>query len=160
MFKQLPSLQCLPQRSPLLLQNTGLTLVETVVSLLVFLAVLTGVVPAYLHYRLQAVQNPVRIGAVAVSQQILEATRQLRAVDTLPSSGSSNTMPGSSSSLTNMSAYGKTYSAEIYYCEKPDFCDEKSRYIRVAVFQKFGDGSLSRTPAYEVSTIFTKLDDE
>ena len=154
MFNQHPSVALSPRR------DAGLTLVETVVSMLVFFAVLTGVVPAYLNYRLRAVQNPVRIGAVAVSQRILEEIRQLKAVDTLPKSGSSSTMPSpSDSALTNLSAYGKTYSAEIHYCEK-DFCDDKSRYIRVAVFQQFSNGSLSRNPVYEVSTIFTKLDDE
>jgi type II secretory pathway pseudopilin PulG len=139
--------------------EAGLTLVETVVSLLVFLAVIAGVVPAYLTYRLQALQNPVRTGAVAVSQQVMEDIRQITAVNDLPSSGSSNQTPApKNKALNNLSAYGKTYSATIYYCEKATFCDPNSRYIRVAVFQKFGDGSLGSAPVYEVSTIYTKFE--
>jgi type II secretory pathway pseudopilin PulG len=139
--------------------EAGLTLIETIVSLLVFLVVIAGVVPAYLTYRLQSIQNPVRIGAVAVSQQVMEEIRQITAVNDLPSAGSANQTPAPKNNpLNSLSAYGKTYSATIYYCEKAAFCDTNSRYIRVAVFQKFGDGSLSSAPVYEVSTIYTKFE--
>jgi type II secretory pathway pseudopilin PulG len=140
-------------------REAGLTLIETMVSLLVFLAVMAGVVPAYMTYRLQALKNPVRTGAVAVSQQVMEEIRQIGAVNTLPPSGSFDKTPAPKENLlSNLSAYGKTYSAMIYYCEKPTFCDANSRYIRVAVFQKFGDGSLSSAPVYEVSTVFTRFE--
>lgn len=156
MSKPFHSAQFCAQRTQ---PEAGLTLVETIVSLLVFLAVIAGIVPAYLTYRLQALQNPVRTGAVAVSQQVMEDIRQITAVNDLPKSGSSDQTPApKNNSLDNLSAYGKTYSAKIYYCEKATFCDTNSRYIRVAVFQKFGDGSLSSAPVYEVSTIYTKFE--
>lgn len=139
--------------------EAGLTLIETMVSLLVFLAVMAGVVPVYMTYRLQTLQNPVRTGAVAVSQQVMEEIRQNPAVDTLPSSGAFNTTPApQNKALDNLSAYGKNYRATIYYCEKAAFCDTNSRYVRVAVFQKFENGSVSSAPVYEVSTIYTKFD--
>jgi type II secretory pathway pseudopilin PulG len=139
--------------------EAGLTLLETMVSMLVFLAVLAGVVPVYMTYRLQSLKNPVRTGAVAVSQQVMEEIRQINAVNSLPNSGSSSRTPAPKSNLLeDLSAYGKTYSAMIHYCEKAAFCDPNSRYIRVAVFQKFGDGSLSSDPVYEVSTVYTKFE--
>jgi type II secretory pathway pseudopilin PulG len=156
MFKPFHSAHVYAQKTQ---PEAGLTLVETIVSLLVFLAVIAGIVPAYLTYRLQALQNPVRTGAVAVSQQVMEELRQITVFDDLPDAGSSNQTPApKNNALSNLNAYGKTYSATIYYCEKATFCDTNSRYIRVAVFQKFGDGSLSSAPVYEVSTIYTKFE--
>ena len=163
MFKARPRSQLRSQlRSQFVRQvfqdTAGLTLLETVVSMPIFLAVLAGVVPVYMVYKLQTLNNPVRTGAVVGSQQILEQIRQINAVDTLPSTGTFNQMPTPiSSSLNNLDAYGKTYSAQISYCEKATFCNTTSRYIRVAVFQQFGNGSLSSAPVYEVSTVFTKV---
>jgi type II secretory pathway pseudopilin PulG len=160
MFKRFPSSQFLLRLIQSRTQSeAGLTLVETMVSLLVFLTVIAGVVPAYMTYRLQALKNPVRTGAVAVSQQVMEEIRQINAVNDLPNAGSFNQTPAPKNNLLgNLNAYGKTYSATIYYCEKAAFCDVNSRYIRVAVFQKFGDGSLSSVPVYDVSTIYTKFE--
>jgi type II secretory pathway pseudopilin PulG len=143
--------------------ETGITLVETIVSLLIFLAVLAGLVPAYMSYRLQSIKNPVRIGAVAVSQQILDEIRQIKAVDTLPNDGlvKTTTAPSSrNTDLTNLSAYGKNYSAQVIYCEaaKSSYCSLNARYINVKVYQKFSNGSVSNNPVYEVSTVYTKFE--
>jgi type II secretory pathway pseudopilin PulG len=160
MSKRFPSSQFLLRQIQSQTQSeAGLTLIETTVSLLVFLTVMAGVVPAYMTYRLQSLKNPVRTGAVAVSQQVMEEIRQINAVNSLPNLGSFNQTPAPKNNpLGNLSAYGKTYSATIYYCERATFCDDNSRYIRVAVFQQFGDGSLSSNPVYEVSTIYTKFE--
>jgi type II secretory pathway pseudopilin PulG len=146
--------------------ETGITLVETIVSLLIFLAVLAGLVPAYMSYRLQSIKNPVRIGAVAVSQQILDEIRQIKAVDTLPNDGFVKTTTAPSprnTDLTNLSAYGKNYSAQVIYCEKTPidksgYCTFNARYINVKVYQKFSNGSVSNAPVYEVSTVYTKFE--
>ena len=68
-------------------REAGITLVETMVSLLIFLAVLAGLVPAYVSYRLQSIKNPVRLGAVSVSQQILDEIREIKDVNALPNDG-------------------------------------------------------------------------
>jgi type II secretory pathway pseudopilin PulG len=130
---------------------SGLTLVETMVALLIFLATLAGVIPVYMSYRLQTLKNPVRTGAVAVSQKIMDELRQSE-IDKLPSGGSKE--------VTDIAAYDKKFKAVIYYCEKPAaaLCDAKSRHIRVAVFQSFSNGTVGEKPVYEVSSIFTKFD--
>lgn len=146
--------------------ETGITLVETMVSLLIFLAVLSGIIPAYMSYRLQSINNPVRIGAVAVSQQILDEIRQVKDVNTLPNDGLVKTTTAPSprnTDVTNLSAYGKNYSAQIVYCEtapvdKSTYCSLNARYISVKVYQKFSNGSLSSAPVYEVSTVYTKFE--
>jgi hypothetical protein len=137
----------------------GLTLVETMVALLIFLATLAGVVPVYMSYRLQTLKNPVRTGAVAVSQKIMDELRQGE-VDKLPSSGVEETTSSTGAKLTDIPAYGKKFNAKIYFCEKPEakLCDAKSRHIRVAVFQAFSNGTVGDQPVYEVSSIFTKFD--
>jgi type II secretory pathway pseudopilin PulG len=147
-------------------QENGLTLVETMVSLLIFLAVLAGIVPAYMSYRLQSIKNPVRLGAVSVSQQILDEIRQVRDVNILPNDGLAKTTTFPSprnTDLANLKAYGKNYSAQVIYCEttpidKSGYCNLNSRYIRVLIFQKFNNGSVSDNPVYEVSTVYTKFD--
>jgi Tfp pilus assembly protein PilV len=148
MLRQSPSLiqQCRVQR------YAGITLVETLVSLLIFLAVVAGVVPIYTTYRLQTLRNPVRIGAIAVSQQILDELRQQPTND-LPKDGVVR-------EVTNKSSYNKKFNAKIFFCEtaKNQFCKPNSRYIRVAVFQAFENGTVSDTPVYEVSTIYTKFE--
>ncbi len=139
--------------------SPGLTLVETMVALLIFLATLAGVVPVYMSYRLQTLKNPVRIGAVAVSQQIMDKLRQSE-IDTLPSSGVEESTSSTGIKLTDIAAYDKKFNAKIYYCEKPAaaLCDARSRHIRVAVFQAFSNGTVGDSPVYEVSSIFTKFD--
>jgi type II secretory pathway pseudopilin PulG len=157
-------------------REQGITLVETMVSLLIFLAVLAGIVPAYVSYRLKSIQNPVRLGAVSVSQQILDEIREVRDVNALPNDGvvkttatpSTPTLPAlpalrRNTDLTNLTAYGKNYSAQVIYCEtipvdKSNYCSVNARYIHVLVFQKFSNGSVSTNPVYEVSTIYTKFE--
>jgi type II secretory pathway pseudopilin PulG len=146
--------------------EAGITLVETMVSLIIFLAVLAGLVPAYVSYRLQSIKNPVRLGAVSVSQQILDEIREVRDVNTLPNDGLAKTTTNPAprnTDLTNLTAYGKTYSAQVTYCEtvpinKSSYCTLNARYIAVKVFQKFNNGTVSDNPVYEVSTIYTKFE--
>jgi type II secretory pathway pseudopilin PulG len=147
-------------------RETGITLVETMVSLLIFLAVLAGIVPAYMTYRLQSIRNPVRIGAVSVSQQILDEIRQVRDVNTLPNDGlvKTTTAPAPrNTDLTDLTAYGKNYSAQLIYCEtvpvdKSNYCSLNARYIHVLIFQRFSNGTVSTNPVYEVSTVYTKFE--
>ncbi len=140
----------------------GFTLVETMVSLLVFLAVVAGVVPVFISYQLTALQNPVRAGAVSVSQRVMESIRQVNDVASLPNADTTtNTTPApQSESFDDVVAYGKKYKADIQYCEaaRAEYCDTKSRFIRVKVFQKFENGTITPAPVYEVSTIYTKFE--
>jgi type II secretory pathway pseudopilin PulG len=157
-------------------REAGITLVETMVSLLIFLAVLAGIVPAYMSYRLQSIRNPVRLGAVSVSQQILDEIREVRDVNALPNDGAVKTTATPSTAgfaalpalrrntdLTNLTAYGKNYSAQVIYCEtapvdKSNYCSLNARYINVLVFQKFSNGTVSTNPVYQVSTVYTKFE--
>jgi type II secretory pathway pseudopilin PulG len=147
-------------------REQGITLVETIVSLLIFMAVLAGLVPAYMSYRLQSIKNPVRLGAVSVSQQVLDEIRQVKDVNTLPNDGLAKTTTDPAprnTDLTNLTAYGKTYSAQVTYCEtapvdKSNYCSLNARYIAVKIFQKFNNGTVSTNPVYEVSTIYTKFE--
>jgi type II secretory pathway pseudopilin PulG len=142
----------------------GFTLVETMVSLLVFLAVLAGVVPVYISYQLTTLQNPVRAGAVSVAQRIMESIRQVADFGNLPDTDTvTNTTPlPQAESFADVDAYGKKYKADIQYCEAPraTFCDDKSRFIRVKVYQKFANGTITPAPVYEVSTVYTKFETE
>ncbi len=140
--------------------EAGISLVETLVALLIFLAVLAGVVPVYLNSQLKALQNPVRTGAVSVSQKVLDEIRQVSDVERLPKDGTIENQTPQGNSLDNLSAYDKLYSAKIIYCEASyaSLCDNKSRHVHVQIFQKFSNGTTSTQPVYEVSTLYTKFD--
>lgn len=133
----------------------GLTLVEAVVSILIFFVALGGIVPISLNYSLAAIRNEQKTGAIAISQQILDELRQVDA-STLPDGNTTATTlpPGTSGeSLVHVPFMGKEYSSQITYCQtaSASYCDANSRHIKIEVFR---DGQ----SIYEVETVYTKFE--
>lgn len=119
-----------------------------------FLAISLSVLPVFGVYRTATIRNDMRIGAIAVSQQIADTIRQ-QDIATLPSSGTLSTLPTSTAdSLSSLSYKGKTYAANITYCQNNTYCDTSSRHITIRVFP-YGD--TSQTPLYQLETVYTKL---
>ncbi|WP_299406842.1 type II secretion system protein [Acaryochloris sp. IP29b_bin.148] len=130
----------------------GLTLVEAVVSILIFFIALAGIVPISLNYSLAAIRNEQRTGAIAMSQQILDELRQVDA-STLPDGNTTLTTLPSGESLTDVPLMGKEYSSQITYCQtsSASYCDANSRHIKIEVLR---DGQ----SIYEVETVYTKFE--
>jgi type II secretory pathway pseudopilin PulG len=152
--KQLPLAVILRRTCPTSHQQ-GLTLVEVIIATIFFGVAVAVVMPGFMNFQTTTISNEGKLGAVAISQQILD---QLRRVDpsTLPSAGTSTSMP-SGTSTTDMNYLGKQYSAVITYCPSPapnsppSPCDANTRQIQVQV-------SLYGKPIYTVETLFTKFE--
>lgn len=121
----------------------GLTLVESVVSLLIFFVALAGVVPIFLNYTISTINNEKRTAAIAVSQQVLDGLRQVD-VATLPDTNTPIT-------LSNVSYMGKTYTPTVTYCQNEQYCDTNSRHILLQV-------SHNGNQVYQAETVFTKFE--
>ncbi|KAI9135009.1 prepilin-type N-terminal cleavage/methylation domain-containing protein [Acaryochloris sp. CCMEE 5410] len=136
-------------------REQGLTLVEAVVSILIFFIAIGGIVPISLNYSLAAIRNEQKTGAIAISQQIMDELRQVDA-STLPDGNTTETtLPTGTSgaSLADVSFMGKSYSSQITYCQtsSASYCDANSRHIKIEVFR---DGQ----SIYEVETVYTKFE--
>ncbi|HEY9827744.1 MAG TPA: type II secretion system protein [Stenomitos sp.] len=130
----------------------GFSLIEAVVGMVMFLAVAAGMVPIIMVSKAFTLQSDSRIGAIAISQQVMDSLRA-RDIATLPSSGTVTTLP-SGDSLTNLPYKGKTYSATITYCETSSYCDSSSRHLKVKVYNY---GFSSTAPIYQLETVYTRL---
>jgi type II secretory pathway pseudopilin PulG len=146
----------------------GFSLVEAVVGMVMFLSAAAGLMPLIIISRTFSLQSDSRIGAIAVSQQLMDTLRQAD-VATLPSSGTATTLP-SGDSIASLPYKGRTYSATITYCENTTLCDSATRQIKVKIYH---DGntvanptrtcdSSSRNdnpecPIYQLETIYARL---
>ena len=136
----------------------GFSLLETIVSLLILLAALSGIIPLYLISRLQVIEGEIETGAIAVSEQVLENLRKefndVDDIDLIPSNGQPQTvLPASDQSIATISHMGKEYKPTITYCETPKYCDTYSRHIKIQV-------NFNGENVYETETIYTKLESE
>lgn len=121
----------------------GLTLVESVVSLLIFFVALAGIVPVFLNYTISTINNEKRTAAIAVSQQVLDGLRRVD-VATLPDTSTPIT-------LSNVNYMGKTYTPTVTYCQNEQYCDTNSRHILLQV-------SHNGNQVYQAETVFTKFE--
>ena len=126
----------------------GLTLIETVVALIIFLIFLGIIIPFFSNQRITTLKNEIDAGAIAVSQQVLDNLRQLDAAS-LPSTGTTTTLP-SGESLAVVSSMGRNYSARITYCAAAIYCTTNARHIKVQV-KRHGK------TVYTVETAYTRL---
>jgi type II secretory pathway pseudopilin PulG len=138
----------------------GFTLVEAIVGMVMFAAAAAGLVPLIMVSRAFTLQSDSRIGAIAVSQQIMDTLRQAD-IANLPSSGTVTLLP-SGDSIASLPYKGKIYSATITYCEASNYCDASTRHLKVKVYQ---DGNTAVTPTrtsdakpiYQLETIYARL---
>lgn len=141
-------------------KNQGFTLVETVVAMVLFAAIIGGLAPLMMVSRTFALQSSNRIGAIAVAQEIMDSLRQ-GDVSNMPLSGTTTTLPAGNS-IANLPYKGKIYSATVTYCEVSSHCDATTRHLKVSVYQD-GDTAVtpSRTasvqPIYQLETIYVRL---
>lgn len=139
----------LNRQGRLLPHQQGLTLVETVVSILIFIVALSSIAPLFLSYTVSAFNNKLQTGAIAISQELMDELRQVD-TSTLPSSGTHTQLP-STESIATVSYLGRDYNPRIIYCENTTFCDDNSRHIKVQV-------AYNGQTIYEAETIYTQFD--
>lgn len=120
----------------------GLTLIETLVSLAIFLIFLGFMVPMFANQRLNSLEREIETGAVGVSQQVLDELRQ-KDISLLPSNPTVR-------ETRTIRELGKDYSVNISYCQTPSYCSSEARNIRVQV-------NHHGQTVYEVETVYTRL---
>jgi type II secretory pathway pseudopilin PulG len=138
----------------------GFTLVEAVVGMVMFAALLGGLAPLIMVSRAFTLQSDNRIGAIAVAQEIMDSLRQ-GDIANLPSSGTTTTLPAGNST-TSLRYKGKVYSATVTYCETSTYCDTTTRHIKVKVYQDGNTATVPTRPSdakpvYQLETIYARL---
>ncbi|WP_299486843.1 type II secretion system protein [Acaryochloris sp. IP29b_bin.137] len=124
----------------------GLTLVESVVSLLIFFIALAGIVPLFLNYTISSINNEKRTAAIAVSQEVIDSIRHNQEEDfeSIPTTGSET-----QASITYLD---REYTPVVTYCQNSSYCSDIARHIKVEIFQ-------NEQSIYEAETVFTTFDD-
>lgn len=130
-------------------KNQGLSLVEALVGMTIFLIALAFMIPLLANNQINVIKNEIDTGAISVSQKILDELRQTD-VSTLPLSGTLTTLP-SGTNISSIPEIGKNYSAKIIYCESNINCNTTAREIEVQV-------SYNAQTIYKVKTIYTKFE--
>lgn len=141
--------QYLRRLSHLRQSEEGVTLVEAIISTIIFSLAVFTVVPTLTQFQLQAATNESRANAVAISQQILDSIRLID-VQTLPTTGSLTALPNGDL-ISDISFRNNIYDATVTYCFDSTLCDENTRQIIVQVSQ---DGK----QIYSVETLYTKFE--
>jgi prepilin-type N-terminal cleavage/methylation domain-containing protein len=135
--------------------NLGFSLVETMVALVIFGAMVGTMLPMFGAYKVKTINNDIRLGASAVTQRVMDDLRRAN-VRNLPNAGTVEALPsapdGTGESTHAMSYKGKVYRVAITYCSPNTDCDADSR--RVAVKAYFGDGT---DPIFQLETVYTEL---
>lgn len=127
-------------------REQGLTLVEAVVSMLIFFIALAGIVPVFLNYTISTINNEKRTAAIAVAQQVIDGLRREN-ITTL----SANPNVTSTEVLDDIPYMGKTYTPTVTYCQNTEHCGLNSRHILLQVSH---DGN----EIYQAETVFTKFE--
>jgi type II secretory pathway pseudopilin PulG len=147
------SMKRLRNKRQISLRESGLSLLETMVALVIFGAIVSAMMPLFVTFRLSNLRNDIRLGAIAVSQRVLDELRQEK-ISILPSSGKKEELP-SGESTRSMAYKGTQYRVEIEYCNPSNNCDATTRHIKVSTFHLN-----STQPVFEVETIYTQLKNE
>ncbi len=140
------SIQVTQQQLAVRKSERGLTLVESVVSLLIFFVALAGIVPIFLNYTISTINNERRTAGIAISQQVLDEIRQSNIAQLPAANGTTTT-----ETKPSVSHLGKDYTPRVTYCQDASYCDATSRHIKIEVLQ-------NGQSVYEAETVFTKFD--
>lgn len=124
------------------MKQCGFTLLELMVSLLIFSIVALGLGGSFSQHMTMSHQGEVKSMAAQAAQRVLDNIRYLDPA-TLPTSGSDP--------VVNVTIGNKTFDVTASYCENAAFCGTNNiRHITVRVEHK-------NQEQYEVQTVFTQL---
>jgi prepilin-type N-terminal cleavage/methylation domain-containing protein len=121
--------------------SAGFTLIETLVSLLIFSLVSAAMMPAFFSQLKFSHQSKIKTGAFAAAQRALDAVR-VENPETLPSGGATAT--------STIPAGDYSYDVVLTYCSPSTYCTSRARFITASV-------SYQGNELYEVSTVYTRL---
>jgi prepilin-type N-terminal cleavage/methylation domain-containing protein len=135
----------------------GFTLIETIVGMLIFLIASLAIVPVFFSYKAATIRNDGKVGAIAISQQIMDSLRQMDVRD-IPSTGTNVPNLPNGDLISDLNFKGKRYAATITYCENASYCEStataSSRHLNVKVYNY---GTTSQPPVFQLETVYTRL---
>ena len=125
------------------MRNThGFTLLEVMISLLVFSLVMAGMGPAFIAQLHHNTESEIRTESIAAAQILLDQLR-LESPSSLPTTGAG--------SPQEILVGTRTYTATAYFCETSTYClTANNRHITVRVDYK--DEQI-----FETQTVYTQL---
>jgi general secretion pathway protein I len=139
----------------------GLALVETVVAMIIFTTMVVAFLPLFISFKATTIRNDIRLGAVAVSQEVMDELRRIEPCN-IPTTGTVDYYPtslpncigsaGTGASTASLPYKGKTYRVLLTYCDPSTDCVGDARRIRVRTFH-----SSSSDPIFQLETVYTKL---
>jgi Tfp pilus assembly protein PilV len=142
--------------------DAGLTIVESLVSAVVFGLIVSVVGALFTQQRLVVLQSQARTDAVAAAQQTMDEFRIMPFANLKLKTTTEDVdieLPGGSCTGTVKRCYTTTR----YFCEDSTFCDPGTHHIRVEVREKgkpkyytVGGQNVS-TAIYDVETVFTQF---
>jgi len=119
----------------------GITIMESMVSMAIFLIVSVGIAGGSASFMKLNTLNEQKSGAIAATQQAFDRLR-FQDPATLPQSGTVN---------SGVSVAGRNYQVRLSYCEKTTFCSALSlRHITARTYFR-------NTKLYEVETVYAQL---
>ena len=122
-------------------EQQGFTLLEVLVSMLIFLVVSATMATSFVSHLKRNTYTELRTLAMGAAQQVLDETRLIDP-GTMPTSGSVN-------SSVNVS--GKTFNVVTSYCTNSTYCISASnRHIRIQI-------NYAGDQIFETETVFTRL---
>ncbi len=120
---------------------SGFTLLEVMVSMLLFLIVSATMASTFVSHLKRNTDTEVRSGAAALAQRRLD---ELRLVDP-------PTMPASGTTSSNQSAGGRNYVVQTSYCENLSLCSSSNnRHLAIRVLYAGGI-------VFQTETVYTRL---
>ncbi len=123
-------------------KQSGFTLIEVMISLLIFTVVLAGMAPAFVAQLKHNTNSAIRTEAIAAAQIVID---QLRVEDpaTLPASGDG--------SEVNLTVGNHDFAVTPSFCETATFCTTvNNRHITVRV-------RYNNEQVFSTQTVFTQL---
>lgn len=124
------------------LESAGFSLLEVLISMVLFCLVALGTAPVFINQVKQNVISEHRSGAIAAATQVLD---HYRTVDVV-----AGDFPSSGTESEDVEIEGRTYLVTVAFCLKEEFCGANARHLLATV--QFNEELI-----YEVETVYTKL---
>lgn len=122
----------------------GFSLLEAMVSLLILFAMMAGLLPVFMTWRLNTVNNRIKTGAIAISQQVLDQLRQ-----------NANNVADWATDGTETDTFeyeGREYTTQITYCNDDSRCSNTSRQVQLEVIY-------NNDTVYTIETVYASFDE-
>ncbi len=129
----------------------GFSLIETVIALTTLGVCLAYAMPLFLYAKINNSKSEIRTGALIVSQRVFDNIRS-KPISGLPTDSSTPTV------ITDpliVKAMGRSYQANVTYCEVATDCSSKYRKFKVEIYY---NGTNNENKVYDLEGTYTEFE--